>query len=164
MKTRGGWVLTWHIYRPASSFSIGFMCKRQLFGYWNVTLNRGSPVWVIFPTDNKENLSTVRRTHITWRIGNTVEQHKRNDSGQQIHIGFCRFVQPVAVWRIPHHWMSTSKANDRRNHEKEKRKNGVRIGEEYSDFWLSYNKTQLICTFQLPLSELEPRCDYDWHR
>lgn len=66
VNTLGGWVETWHIYRPASSFSIGFMCKRQLFGYWNVTLNRGSPVCVTFPTDNNENLSTVRRTHITW--------------------------------------------------------------------------------------------------
>lgn len=68
--TLGGWVDTWHIYKPASSFSIGFMCKRQLFGYWNVTLIRGSPLYVTFPTVSKENLSVVRRTHITWFVDN----------------------------------------------------------------------------------------------
>lgn len=66
-------------YKPASSFIIGFMCRRQLFGYWNVTLKRGSPVCVIFPTDNKENLSTVRRTHITCMYERVV-----------YHFDFCR--------------------------------------------------------------------------
>lgn len=64
--TFGGCVDTWHMYRPASSFVSGFIWRRQLFGYWNVTLIRGSPLYVTFPTVSKENFSDVRFTHMTW--------------------------------------------------------------------------------------------------
>lgn len=68
------------------------MCKRQLFGYWNVTLNRGSPVCVTFPTDSKENLSTVRRTHITWPQNGT-------ENGQQFWFDLSVFpVDAIFSW------------------------------------------------------------------
>lgn len=121
MKTLGGWVETWHIYKPASSFNIGFMCKRQLFGYWNVTLNRGSPVWVIFPTDNKENLSTVRRTHITCTARKPVKMVKHFGwfVGRLFIVGV--FSESICHFpTIPHSKSAHRNGCNRRNREMEK--------------------------------------------
>lgn len=155
VKTRGGWVDTWHIYNPASSLSIGFMCNRQLFGYWNVTLNRGSPVWVIFPTDNKENLSTVRRTHITYGVWKE-KFRSANAFGSILPVSFP--VVDIFVFRINE---SISTSIEESMKEKETKR---KIGLEQSKKRVSFNKTQLICTFRLPLSELQRRCDCNWHR
>lgn len=54
------------------------MCSRQLFGYWNVILILGSPLYVIFPTVNRENLSAMRRTHITYVVGH---DHYHSENG-----------------------------------------------------------------------------------
>lgn len=69
-KTLGGCVDTWHMYMPPSSFLIGLICRRQLFGYWNFTLILGSPLYVLLPTVSRDTLSVVLLIHITWYCRN----------------------------------------------------------------------------------------------
>ena len=65
INTLGGWVETWHIYSPESSFLIAFMWSRQLLGYWNLTWMRESPLYVTLPTVSRDTLSVFFLTHIT---------------------------------------------------------------------------------------------------
>lgn len=78
-KTRGGCVDTWHMYKPPSSFLIGLICRRQLFGYWNLTLILGSPLYVLLPTVRRDTLSVVLRIHITWFLGLRLSREKDRD-------------------------------------------------------------------------------------
>lgn len=48
--TLGGWVEIWHSYVPSSIFWVGEIFRRQLLGYWNSTVYRGSPLYVWCPT------------------------------------------------------------------------------------------------------------------
>lgn len=65
--TRGGYVDIWHSYWPSSLLFVSTMRSRQLFGYWNSTLNRESPLYVCMPTVSSCRLSLCgsRFTHDT---------------------------------------------------------------------------------------------------
>lgn len=70
--TLGGKEFTWHSYSPSSLLLAAAIFNRQLFGYWNSTLNRTSPLYVCIPTVSNCNLSSLgsRFTHDTckWKV------------------------------------------------------------------------------------------------
>lgn len=81
--TRGGYVEIWHSYWPSSVLLVSAIRNRQLFGYWNSTLNRESPLYVCMPTVSNCKLSLFgsRFTHDTYDVFFYYFQFRRS-SGQ----------------------------------------------------------------------------------